>query len=370
MVARCSQCNGPLSPDAVICPNCGAAIAPVVESEHTVRIERTSTTGPATPVDPLTPGMTTIPIEPATAAIPVVPVAGAAAAPWWRGNTPLLWAAGGIAALLVIGLVLFLRGGSDDTVGQATTTPAPAVFGAATLTPPPTPALTATPAPTPIPTASPSPSPSPIPTPPPTPAPPVTVTVIVTATVVVTVPVIVTVTPAPPPPTAATTPPAAPPPPPGVARPLTPQNVAQSVGDGRAFMPRTANVDIEALVEGQGVTVRVPPALTDEADALTLGSQMLVAAGRSVFRAYPNVQSLKVEVQSEVVDSAGRRSVIPVATLELDRATAERLDYDALKPRVIADNRTLFCMADRYQILSTIFSRLRDRGCLTSAAKT
>lgn len=150
---------------------------------------------------------------------------------------------------------------------------------------------------------------------------------------------------------------------------FTPQAVIKSVTDNRNFMPRASTDKLEVEISGGLVSIRITPSLLNETDALTFTTHMAVVASKAIWTTYPEAQSVKVELLNELTDAFGRKSVEPITMIQINRATADKFDYDGLKQRVTSDNKLLFCVADKYQIRPVVYSKIEDKGCLTSPAR-
>ena len=320
----CGECGAAVRPGATFCTTCGAALADAADATERIDLAVTQRTG----------GRVAQVYQ------------SRAGGPWgWYRSRPLgaqiLIAGLAVVAALLLLTALVAALTRDDDRAQITATPSPTAVVGALLTPSPT--ATATPTPTPTPTPSPSPTPTP------TPSPTVTVTVVVT----------VVVTPAPTP-TPRPTPP---------ATAIQPEAVLRAVQDNRTFMPRASTDRLEVEVNGRQITVRVQPPPLNETDTLTVASHTALTANRAIWPAFPEAQSVVVELLNEFVDQTGRRFVDRAATIEIDRETAARFQYEELRQRVLADNRQLFCLADRYRVHPAIYARIGDRGCLTAVER-
>lgn len=177
-----------------------------------------------------------------------------------------------------------------------------------------------------------------------------------------------------PPPPKATVTPAAPSPTPAPrwadGAPITDTSVRAALGDASGISgslnlgkPRSTVIDGGYIT----VTYKATNALS-ETDLLTIGADTSFSALRALFP-NPAVQTVTVTVLADWTDQFGKTAEAPATVATFDRATVAKIDWGGLKNNVESDNKALFCIADNYRINLAIYSRLRNKGCLTGAIR-
>lgn len=152
---------------------------------------------------------------------------------------------------------------------------------------------------------------------------------------------------------------------------LTEPTVTKALADAKQ-MTRSLNLGkpIALFVEDGIITAtyEAKDALK-ETDLLTIGAHTSFSAFRVLFQ-NPAVQDVSVVMQAEWTDSLGKTAMEQTTILRIVRGTADKIGWDGLEDRVTLDNKHLFCIADTYRIHGGIYSRLGDKGCLTSPSRS
>ncbi len=160
--------------------------------------------------------------------------------------------------------------------------------------------------------------------------------------------------------------------------------VAQAYQDERAFMPRAATDELKVTFAPETglltVSLRPLPTSSDNIgnskflggaanDALAITSQSSLTANKVVWASFPEVKRLHVIVWTEFSLTSGSKVIEPAASTSVDRATGEKMNFDALKTSVSGDNKSFFCLADGYRFHVTIYPAISNKGCLTGISK-
>jgi len=152
---------------------------------------------------------------------------------------------------------------------------------------------------------------------------------------------------------------------------LTVANVTKSLQDNDSFLaPRSFDAPRVQIGEGDidgEVYITITPSLLNETDALTKGSVAALKATKALFDWYPGLTVIDVGVVADVTNQYGNQYKDQVASITISNLTARKFDYSGLADRVLADNKLLFCVADGYSITNVVWTKIKDRGCLSSS---
>jgi hypothetical protein len=161
--------------------------------------------------------------------------------------------------------------------------------------------------------------------------------------------------------------------------------LAQAYRDNRTFVPRASvdelKVTFDAATGIATFSIRPLPTSTNTIggnsqflggpsnDALQITAQSALVANKVTWASFPEVKRVYTVVLTEFSTAAGTRNIDNAAGISVDRATGEKLDYDALKTSVPAQPRSFFCTADAYAFQAVVYNSITDKGCLTGVAK-
>jgi hypothetical protein len=144
------------------------------------------------------------------------------------------------------------------------------------------------------------------------------------------------------------------------------QKFARSYKDNKGFMVRAVgDPEVRWQPESGTLEFRKKAEALSEGDTLTITAHSALVANKAIWTTYPEVKLLQFTLVGEFSNQAtGASSSQVAAAIMVDRATAEKWDYDGLKGVVLADNKRLFCNAPHYFIHLAIYRALKDPGCL------
>lgn len=162
--------------------------------------------------------------------------------------------------------------------------------------------------------------------------------------------------------------------------------VAQAYRDNRPYMSRTTvdELQVKFAPETGLLTIMLAPLPTSDNsiggpnnkflggrvnDALAITSHSSLTASKVVWPSFPEVKRLHVVVFTDFTLTNGTKVIEAAASTSVDRATGDKMNFDALKVTVGNDNKAFFCAADAYRFHVTIYPAITDKGCLTVATK-
>lgn len=187
--------------------------------------------------------------------------------------------------------------------------------------------------------------------------------------------------------TAAATPAASATPPGPTPRPAAAieAGITKTFTDNRTFVPRATTDELKVTFDAASglVTLSVRPLPTSKNsigatsgflgggsnDALAITSQTALLAGRTIWKDYPEVKRFSVLVSNEFQLNSGAKVIETAAGVTVERATGEKMDYEALKTSVSSNAKEFFCLADGYRLHVVIWNGLADKGCLSGPSK-
>ena len=155
--------------------------------------------------------------------------------------------------------------------------------------------------------------------------------------------------------------------------------------DNRTFMPRASTDELQVSFDvATGlVVISIHPSPTSKnsigpnsgfpggfsSDALAITAQSAVVAGKSIWKDFPEVKRINVAVATEFDIQGGSKMTETAAGITVERATGEKMDFEALKISVPSNSNQFFCMADAYRLHVVVWNGITDKGCLTAQTK-
>lgn len=159
--------------------------------------------------------------------------------------------------------------------------------------------------------------------------------------------------------------------------PVTEETVRKALDDlddlglGRPDI-NSDNVTFLSVIDAEGFVVAIefrPGEALSETDFLTIAGESTLVAMAKLF-GNPQVQRVKVSAMADLVDAFGNESMQVVTTATINRATANRINWQGLASRQSSDNKHVFCIADEYAIRPVVYNELKDKGCLTGPSRS
>lgn len=153
--------------------------------------------------------------------------------------------------------------------------------------------------------------------------------------------------------------------------PLTEESVRAAlaaVKDGA--IPTTEKLDAPTAISVATDTGTIslsykPEALWNEQSYVGRGADTAFSAMRYLFR-NPSVQTVTVTMLADWTDQYGNTKESPSTAITINRATADKINWDGIEDQVMIEDKHLYCIADKPYIHPAITLKMDELGCLST----